>query len=122
VVSGDVTPAQVQELARRHFGAWRARRPRAGAHGARHARRAGIVLVHRPGSVQSSIRVGHPGITRQPDYYSLQVMNAILGGMSTSRLERIIRSEHAWTYVARSSFNRPRGDRTSWASPRSATR
>jgi hypothetical protein len=29
--------------------------------------------------------------------------------VSTSRLERIIRSQHAWTYVARSSFNRPEG-------------
>jgi zinc protease len=114
VVSGDVTPAQVQELARRHFGAWQggaAPEPALTAPAMRE--RAGIVLVHRPGSVQSSIRVGHPGITPDnPDYYSLQVLNAVLGGMSTSRLERIIRSEHAWTYVARSSFNRPEGTGT----------
>lgn len=114
VVSGDVTPAQVQELARRHFGAWQggaAPEPTLTAPALRD--RAGIVLVHRPGSVQSSIRVGHPGITPDnPDYYSLQVMNTILGAVSTSRLERIIRSQHAWTYVARSSFNRPEGPGT----------
>lgn len=114
VVSGDVTPAQVQELARRHFGAWRggaAPEPALTAPAMRE--RAGLVLVHRPGSVQSSIRVGHPGITPDnPDYYSLQVLNTILGGTSTSRLERIIRNQNAWTYVARSSFNRPEGTGT----------
>ncbi|MEW5930199.1 MAG: insulinase family protein [Gemmatimonadota bacterium] len=111
VVSGDVTPAQVQELARRHFGAWQgSAAPEPALVTPAMRERAGIVLVHRPGSVQSSIRVGHPGITPDnPDYYSLQVLNAILGGLSTSRLERIIRSEHAWTYVARSQFSRPEG-------------
>jgi zinc protease len=114
VVSGDVTPAQVEELARRHFGSWQgAAAPEPALTAPAMRERAGIVLVHRPGSVQSSIRVGHPGITPDnPDYYSLQVMNAILGGMSTSRLEQIIRSQHAWTYVARSSFNRPEGTGT----------
>jgi zinc protease len=114
VVSGDVTPAQAQELARRHFGGWQggeAPQPALTAPAMRD--RMGIVLVHRPGSVQSSIRVGHPGITADnPDYYSLQVLNTILGGVSTSRLERIIRGERAWTYVARSSFTRSRGTGT----------
>ncbi|HLL47960.1 MAG TPA: pitrilysin family protein, partial [Longimicrobiaceae bacterium] len=114
VVSGDVTPAQVEELARRHFGSWQgAAAPEPALTAPAMRERAGIVLVHRPGSVQSSIRVGHPGITPDnPDYYSLQVLNTILGGTSTSRLERIIRSQHAWTYVARSSFNRPKATGT----------
>ncbi|HEX2191328.1 MAG TPA: insulinase family protein, partial [Longimicrobiaceae bacterium] len=109
VVSGDVTPEQVQQLATRHFGSWRggaAPEPQLAAPAMRD--RAGIVLVHRPGSVQSSVRVGHPGITPDnPDYYALQVMNAVLGSLPTSRLERIIRGERAWTYSARSTFTRP---------------
>lgn len=109
VVSGNVTPAQVQELAARYFGSWRggaAPEPSLAAPAVRE--RANVVLVHRPGSVQSSIRVGHPGITPDnPDYYALQVLNAVLGSLPTSRLEKIIRGERAWTYSARSTFTRP---------------
>ncbi len=111
VVSGDVTPEQVRELASRHFGAWTGSRPAAAPPAAPAFReRTGIVLVHRPGSVQSSIRVGHPGLTPDnPDYYAVQVLNVILGSLPTSRLELIIRGDRAWTYSARSTFTRPGG-------------
>jgi zinc protease len=43
--------------------------------------------VHRPGSVQATLRIGHLGIRPdEPDFFPLQVMNRVLGGGFTSRL------------------------------------
>ncbi|MGH7466829.1 MAG: M16 family metallopeptidase [Longimicrobiales bacterium] len=69
-----------------------------------------VHIVHRPGSVQSEIRIGHAGPTRaDPDYFPLQVMNSILGGAFTSRLNMNLREKHGFTYGVRSSFSFRRG-------------
>lgn len=110
VVAGAVSVAEVERLARQHFGAWQpsaapaVRLPGVPARG-----QTRIYLVHRPGSVQSNIWMGHPG-TRpdDPDYFALQVLNQILGGGVDSRLFQILREEKGWTYGAYSRFTRPR--------------
>jgi zinc protease len=64
-----------------------------------------IYLVDKPGAAQSEIRIGHPGVARNtPDYFALQVLNTLLGGAFTSRLNLNLRETHAWTYGARSGF------------------
>jgi zinc protease len=64
-----------------------------------------VVIVDRPGSVQSEIRVGHLGVDRAaPDYYAILVMNAILGGAFSSRLNLNLRERHGFTYGVSSSF------------------
>jgi zinc protease len=111
VVSGDVTPAQAQEMARRWFGAWSGGAAPQDAYPTPPARqRAEIYLVHRPNSVQSSLYVGHVGLQPDdPDYYAVQVLNMVLGLGGDSRLEEILRAEHGWTYSARSRFSRLSG-------------
>lgn len=65
-----------------------------------------VVIADRPGAVQSEIRVGHPGVDRStPDYYPIIVMNAILGGVFTSRLNLNLRERNAFTYHVRSGFS-----------------
>ncbi len=60
-----------------------------------------IVLVDRPGSVQSELRVGLPGINRfDPRYFSATVMAAALGGIFRSRLNLRLREELGYTYGA----------------------
>lgn len=110
VVSGDVTPERAQELASRHFGSWsggavaEADRFDLPAEDAAH-----ISLVHRPGSAQSNIIVGHVGFRPDnPDYFALQVLNKILGGGSDSRLFQLLREQKSWTYGAYSQFTRPK--------------
>lgn len=109
VVAGDVNVAQVEQLARQHFGSWSGSTPARMQAPALTAReRTGVTLVHRPGSVQSAIRVGFPGIRpNNPDYYPLVVMNHILGGGSEGRLFRVLREQKGWTYGAYSSLSRP---------------
>lgn len=64
-----------------------------------------VVLVDRPGSVQSELRVGHVGISRtHPDYFAATVMNQILGGSFSSRLNLSLRERHGYTYGLSSSF------------------
>lgn len=64
-----------------------------------------IHIVDRPGSVQSEIRIGHVGVSRaDPDYFPLLIMNSILGGAFTSRLNLNLREKHGFTYGVRSGF------------------
>lgn len=70
----------------------------------------GIWIVDRPGSPQTELRCGHVGIRRRhPDFAPLQVLNSILGGKFTSRLNLSLRERHAVTYGAYSRITGRRG-------------
>jgi zinc protease len=114
VVSGDVTPAQVREMAARWLGAWTGGPAPQDAYPTPPARqRAEIFLIHRPNSVQSSLFVGNAGLTPDdPDYYAAQVMSMVLGLSGDSRLEEVLRGQHGWTYSARARFSRLLGGGT----------
>jgi zinc protease len=65
-----------------------------------------VRLIHRPGSVQAEIRIGHVGLARRiPDYHAVVVMSAILGGLFNSRLNRKLREEKGFTYGAGAGFD-----------------
>ena len=69
-----------------------------------------VRVVHRPGAVQSEIRIGHPGLPRRhPDYHAVSVMGAILGGLFNSRLNMNLREEKGYTYGASAGFDMRRG-------------
>jgi predicted Zn-dependent peptidase len=55
--------------------------------------------VDRPGSVQSSLRLGRPALPRtDPDYPALQLANLIFGGYFSSRWTENIREDKGYTY------------------------
>jgi zinc protease len=65
-----------------------------------------VVIVDRPGSVQSELRIGHVGIDRRhPDYFPAMVMAGLLGGTFSSRLNQRLREELGYTYGARAAFD-----------------
>ena len=65
-----------------------------------------VIVVHRPGSVQSEIRTGHVGVSRSAsDFIPLQVFNLILGGSFSSRLNLNLRERRGLTYGVRSAFS-----------------
>lgn len=64
-----------------------------------------VVLVDRPGAVQAELRVGQVGVARtDPDFFPLTVMNQILGGGFSSRLNLGLRERYGYTYGVSSSF------------------
>ncbi|HSW42052.1 MAG TPA: pitrilysin family protein [Patescibacteria group bacterium] len=65
-----------------------------------------VRVVHREGSVQSELRVGHRGLPRRtPDFHAIAVMSAILGGLFNSRLNMKLREEKGYTYGAGAGFD-----------------
>ncbi|MFD0785412.1 M16 family metallopeptidase, partial [Micromonospora azadirachtae] len=64
-----------------------------------------IILVDRPGSVQSTLRLGHPAPHRaHPDHVPMALAGTILGGAFTSRLNHLIREVRGYTYGIRGDF------------------
>lgn len=65
-----------------------------------------IYLIDKPGSAQSVITIGKIGAPRlTEDHNSIVVMNTILGGSFTSRLNNNLREVHGYTYGAGSRFS-----------------
>jgi zinc protease len=70
----------------------------------------GIYIVDKPGAAQSVILIGQVGVSRDnPDYFALQVMNDMLGGAFSSRLNLNLREDKGYTYGAGSGFSYRRG-------------
>src|SRR4051812_27354874 len=113
VVGGDLTGLDVPEIANRLLGEWGAMfgAGSAGTIVAESAVRERFVrVIHRPGSVQTEIRIGHVGVPRRtPDYHALSVMASILGGLFNSRLNTKLREEKGYTYGAGAGFDLRRG-------------
>ncbi len=107
VVVGDTTPAALLPRLDEAFGSWKAPAS-AGAPAvpaARQVRQREVWLVDKPGAAQSEIRIGRIGPPRATsDYFPLVVMNTILGGSFTSRLNHNLRETHGYTYGAGSRF------------------
>jgi zinc protease len=106
IVVGDVSPSSLLPRLERAFGGW---------HGEARAdvdlppvpalneRR--VYLVDKPAAPQSEIRIGRPALARTtPDYFPVIVMNRILGGQFSSRINLNLRERNGYTYGAGSSF------------------
>ena len=111
VVVGDVDAGQVRSLVETHFGEWTGgtELPPEIDYAPR-TRERGIVVVDRTDAVQSEIRIGHVGQTRSTQhYFPLRIVNTVLGGAFTSRLNLNLREVHGFTYGVRSRFLVRRG-------------
>jgi zinc protease len=107
IAHGDVTLADLTARVQRVFGDWRRGGPITPKlpelTGPAKAR---VLLVDRPGSVQTSLWVGGLGIERNSeDYFAVLVMNHILGGGPASRLFLNLREDKGYTYGVYSSFS-----------------
>jgi zinc protease len=107
VAAGDVTADRVERLARSTFGDWAGAPAGADATSDTPARAArAIHVVAKADAPQSELRVGHPGVPRNtPDYFPTVVMNAVLGGLFSSRINLNLREAHGYTYGAFSAFD-----------------
>ncbi|AMN48235.1 hypothetical protein ACG33_14235 [Steroidobacter denitrificans] len=106
VVHGDLTLEELIMRLEKAFGAWqKAESPPVSLPDLSPPGKPGVVLIDRPGSVQTSLWVGSLGIRRDgKDYFPLLVMNHILGGGPASRLFLNLREDKGYTYGVSSLF------------------
>ena len=108
VVVGDVRADAVVAALEKQFGGWKGSVPvkRVEVPSAQQLTAGQIYIVDKPGAEQSQIRIGWVGVPRNnPDYFPLQVLNTVLGGSFTSRLNQNLREEHGYAYGASSAFD-----------------
>ncbi|OGQ24754.1 MAG: hypothetical protein A2138_20325 [Deltaproteobacteria bacterium RBG_16_71_12] len=104
IIAGDVTLEQAKALAQKAFGAWSGsgRAPKAPTEPALRSALT-IATVDFPGASQAALRVARAGLAASDaDLPALIVLNAVLGGTRSSRLNVKLREEKQWTDAARS--------------------
>jgi zinc protease len=105
VVAGDISMSELRALAEKAFASWPRGTPSRQTLGAPEVTRARVVIVDKPGTPQTQVRVASIGAARSsPDYRALQVMNTALGGLFSSRINMNLREAHGYTYGASSQF------------------
>jgi zinc protease len=113
IAVGDVDGAQLRSMLEARFGTWRGAAPESvPVASAPHAGKPGVhvILVNVPGAAQSQVFVAQEGVPYSArDRIALSVMNAILGGMFSSRINLDLREAHAYTYGAHSRFSMRHG-------------
>ncbi|MDB4877350.1 MAG: peptidase domain protein [Gemmatimonadetes bacterium] len=107
IVSGDVTVDAAEQLVRKALGGWTGGAPTRVVGDDLPARRKREVhIIAKSDAPQSELRIGHVGIPRKhPDFFPVNVMNAVLGGLFNSRINLNLREVHGYTYGAFSGFS-----------------
>lgn len=103
VVAGDITPQQARKLADKAFGTWRAGAPVPVPRAKRPAPAASpvVYIVDRKASAQASVLalVAAPGIG-EPGWLQIRVLQQLLGGGLSGRLNMVLREQLGLTYGA----------------------
>lgn len=107
IIVGDIDADGITAHIEKRFGTWRGTAGKAvKVKTAKQVQKRIVYLVDKPGAAQSIIHIGRIGVTRKtPDYYPITVMNTVLGGSFTSRLNSNLREEHGYSYGAFSRFS-----------------
>ncbi|MBG6069772.1 M16 family metallopeptidase [Micromonospora ureilytica] len=99
VLVGDVQPEKALDAAERALGGWSGAGRTAELPATPPLEPGPLLLIDRPGSVQSSLRIALPAVSRtDPDHAPLQLANLIFGGYFSSRWVENIREDKGYTY------------------------
>ena len=105
VVVGAVSRKQLEALTAKAFAGWTGKAAAGITLPAPRGTSAKLVIVDMPGAAQTQVRVASIGAPRStPDFEALEVMNALLGGLFTSRINLNLREDKGYTYGAFSTF------------------
>jgi zinc protease len=100
-LTGDVTPAEAKKMGEAAFGGWDSQVTAGEVPAAPAAPARKVLVVDKPGSPQTTLLAFGVGIDRKaPDLPAAAVMNAMLGGLFSSRINMNLREEHGYTYGA----------------------
>ena len=110
IMVGDVTEAEAKKLAQDAFGSWKGAATPATVPPAGTTVASRVVIVDKPGSNQTMVLAGQMGVKRSdPDYEKLDVMNTVLGGLFSSRINLNLREDKGYSYGAFSFIGQNRG-------------
>ncbi len=110
LVVGDIDKAQLVELVEKYFGDWESGPVPQKNISDVALKPAQILLIDKPNSPQSLIIAGHVLPPKNdPDNLAIEMMNKVLGGTFTSRLNMNLREEKHWSYGARTIVSDARG-------------
>ncbi|MEU7930494.1 M16 family metallopeptidase [Micromonospora echinofusca] len=99
VLVGDVQPERALDAAEKALSGWNGAGHTADLPPAPPLEAGPLLLVDRPGAVQSSLRIALPAVPRtHPDHAALQLANLIFGGYFSSRWTENIREDKGYTY------------------------
>ncbi|HEV7591284.1 MAG TPA: pitrilysin family protein [Longimicrobium sp.] len=104
---GDLTVAEARRIAQQALGSWSAPAVQlpAVANPVQPVQGTRVILVDRPGSVQSGVWVGQAGMGYgDPAYFPMLALSNVLGGGFKARVNMNLRERHGWTYGAFTSF------------------
>ena len=102
IVVGDLSEKDALRLVESAFGDWRgATVGSVKASFAPARRQRALHIVAKPDAKQTELRLGCVYLPRNhPDYHASVVMNAVLGGLFSSRINLNLREKHGYTYGA----------------------
>jgi zinc protease len=111
IVVGDVEPKTMIAKLEAAFEDWKpAEVPEMGVPAAKVFDQPAVYLIDKPGAAQSIVSIGHVGVARDnKDYFPLQVMNSILGGQFSARVNMNLREDKGYTYGARTVWSFRKG-------------
>jgi len=113
VLVGDLSPTRVLDRVEDLLGAWDSDGHATQVPKVPPVQPGPLLLVDRPGAVQSNLRIGGTALARtDPAYPAQELANALFGGYFSSRLVRNIREDKGYTYSPRSSLQH--GDRATF--------
>jgi zinc protease len=102
VLAGDLTESEARKLATESFGGWKAASGAAApASPPTSPAPERVLIADKPGTPQTTLLVAQVGVKRSdPDFEKLDVMNQVLGGLFSSRVNMNLREAHGYTYGA----------------------
>ena len=99
VIVGDVSPDKAVAEAQEALRGWKGGGAKPGLPAPAAPKPGAILLVDRPGAVQTNIRIGGPAVDRKhADWPALALANLVFGGYFVSRLVDNIREKRGFTY------------------------
>lgn len=99
ILVGDVSPKRTLDQVEAAFAGWTGAPAPQRVPRLPQAEPGPLLIIDRPGSVQSSLRMGAPAVTRHDERYpALQLANLIFGGYFSSRWTENIREDKGYTY------------------------
>lgn len=106
ILVGNLDQEEVEGISQKYFGDWKPNYKKENKEVNFKIIEKQISIIDKPGSGQSEIRIGHLSKKRNSrDFYARVILNSILGGQFSSRINLNLREDKGYTYGAHSNYS-----------------